>query len=304
MKKRSESLNSNLSKSSLTINFGKEKNCFGSNFSLGDTFKVGYSSLLTINELTNARAKAQNMTQDNETSYQSMHAQWRDLIRQEKETKKQIEDFRLDSWQIDNVIKLLKQEEEKTELSPKSRKLKSERTRKDKKGKSKGSTAGETQTIVSRLVNAVEQQEHERTTLEVEIIKHLHARLLLESEGHYLLERLKIEGANMDSEKLSSIKEKLSLLSESNQSSLDIRLNNHNAEDSGIFEYCTFVNIKAKLNQRKSWIQEDGASLQKKKIDVERKAFEEDNILYQDRLNRCIEPIDSTRRTYIRAQTI
>jgi hypothetical protein len=47
-----------------------------------------------------------------------------------------------------------------------------------------------------------------------------------------------------------------------------------------------------------------GTELQKK-IDLEREKLEQEKILYRMRLNRCVEPIDTSRRTYlVRSQTI
>jgi hypothetical protein len=74
--------------------------------------------------------------------------------------------------------------------------------------------------------------------------------------------------------------------------------------ESGIFEYCVYINTKEKLNQRKAWMVEESSSIQKK-IEAEKKHLEQDSALYQERLSRNYEPLDRSRRIYlVRSHTV
>jgi len=161
-------------------------------------------------------------------------------------------------------------------------------------------------------LQSIEHSELEINRLELDILKHLRERLVLESLGNYILERMTEDGVNNnDDTKLNSMKQKLQVLSESNRISVDIyskkkksvKITGHE-DDSGLFEYCAYINTKEKLSQRKIWTQHDNSTLVKI-VEAERKILDQDKTLLQRNKNQIESPIDSTPRHYlVRSQTI
>lgn len=258
--------------------------------------------MANIDEFTDLQTKS-NMDGANQ-AHQLIHSELRDVTRQEKEVQRQIEQYRLDSWHFDAKIKYLKQQ-----LKSLTKESRSNSKSGPKKRLVKTESVDHHANATALLIQATEQQELELNSLQFEIMKHLHDRLLLESQGKHILEKMN-EDANMDTEKLNRFKEKLYMLSESNSASIEIlkkSLQNEtskNESESGIFEYCVYLNTKDKLSQRKSWMHEDNSTIQKK-IETEKKLLEQDTALYLERLSRNYEPIDRTRRLYlVRSHTV